>query len=135
MEKILKPETSVLYGALFGAVIGDLWPTPGDALMFYLTRKWRDQWTTGELTSKQFWAREAAGYYLLNSGWWALVGLVTYLTPGDYHKKLQTLLLLAGGGAVFAVLFKNIQKDEQEKLAEINKAKERLYKLENEKTT
>jgi hypothetical protein len=64
-----------------------------------------------------------------------LVGLATYFTPGDIKNKLKTLLILSGSGAVFAIIYKNIKKDELEKLAEINKQKEKLYNDTKPQTT
>jgi hypothetical protein len=135
MDKILKPEIAVIYGALFGAIAGDLVPTPGDFFYFKLMRELRDKWTKGEITSKQYWSRETLYYYLLNSSWWALVFLITYNIEGDFQKKLKIALALTGAGLVVGVILKNIQKDEQERLAEKNLTKEQLYQEKNGKST
>jgi hypothetical protein len=133
IPKILKGESGLLFAAVGGAVLGDLIPTPGDALAFHLQRKLRDKWSKGEITSKQYWGREALYYYTLNSTWWLLVGLATYYTPGETQKKIRTLLALTGAGIVFSVIYKNIKKDEAEKLAEKNALKQRLLENANAK--
>lgn len=116
-------KTGLLYATLVGLWLSDVLPTPGDAVYFYYTKKWRDQWSNGELTSKQYWFRQGAGYYLFNSTWWLLVGTAVYFTPGTFKDKMKIGLMLAGTGAVIGVFARNIKKDEEGKLAEINKAK------------
>ena len=125
MER-LKGTTGLLMAAVGGAALGNILPTPADALVFHLRRKLRDKWTDGEITSKNYWGSEAAYYYLFNSSWWALVGLATFYTPGNVKDKLRTLLLLTGAGVVFSILYTNIKKDEKELLAEQNAYKTKL---------
>ena len=131
--EILKGEKGVLFATLAGLVLSDIIPTPGDALYFYLNRKYRNEWTEGKLTSKQYWLRETLSYYTLNSSWWLLVGFATFYTPGTVQNKFKTFLALAGGGAVVGIIFKNIKKDEIENLSAINLEKENLYKEKNGK--
>lgn len=132
MAKFFEGNTGLLLAAIGGAVLGDLTPTPGDALAFHLQRKLRDKWTKGEITSKQYWGKEALYYYTLNSSWWLLVGVATYYTPGNTRNKIRTLLALTGAGIVFSVLYKNIKKDEMEQLPEQNALKEKLLSKLNE---
>jgi hypothetical protein len=125
--KILTGNTGLLFASVGGAVLGNLIPTPGDALSFHMKRKLRDQWTKGEISSKEYWAREATYYYLFNSAWWLGVGIAAYYTPGDASKKLKTIFLVTGFGAALSVLFKNISNDEKEKLEQVNGIKQKLY--------
>lgn len=124
---------NMLYTALIAAVAGDIIPTPGDALAFHLQKELRDKWTKGEITSKQYWAKEALNYYTLNSAWWLLVFIITYNIKGTFEDKLKIALALVGGGMVIGVLIKNIKSDETEMLAEKNKEKEQLYQEKNGK--
>lgn len=101
----------VLYAGMVGLILSDIIPTPGDALYFYQQRKLKDKLNNNEITAKQYWIRDAAGYYLYNSAFWALVFGAVVLTKGDYSKKIKVAAAFLGGGAVVAVLVKNIKKD------------------------
>lgn len=124
-------KTGLLYATLIGLVASDIIPTPGDALYFWLHKKIRDKWTRGEYTAKQYWIRESFYYYFLNSTWWALVGTAIYFTHGNYKNKLKTGIILAGAGVMISVLFKIIQKDENDKLAELQREKQLLFEQNN----
>jgi len=126
-KPVLKGDMGLLIAAVGGAVLGDIIPTPGDALAFYMQRRLRDKWTKGEISAKKFWGHEALYYYTFNSVWWILVGVATFYTPGDARKKLRTLLALTGAGVVFSVLYKNISQDETENLVEKNAIKQKMY--------
>lgn len=134
MAKFFEGNTGLLYAGMIGLVASDIIPTPGDALYFHYVKKWRDQWTNGKLTSKQYWLREAAGYYLFNSVYWLSIGLIVYSIPGDFRKKAKVGLALAGTGIVAAVFFKNIQKDEQDGLAQENAKKTQLLNDQEQNT-
>jgi len=137
MEKpdFLKGDNGLLMATFAGLILSDIIPGPGDALYFHYNKKWRDQWAKGELTSRQYWGREAAAYYFFNSGWWTIVAVATMATPGKIENKLKTLIALTGAGFVVGVLIKNIKSDEANNLAEINQEKEKLYQEKNGKTT
>jgi hypothetical protein len=109
--------TNVLYGAIAGAILGDIIPTPGDALAFLMQRKLRDEWTKGNLSAKEYWAKQALYYYTFNAAWWGLVLLVVSQIKGDAKDKLKVALGMAGAGIVLGVILKNIRKDEKENLA------------------
>ena len=126
-----KEKELLLYTGLLAAVAGDVIPTIGDALFFYKVRQWRDQWTKGELTSKQFWAKELSGYYLYNSAFWLFLFLLVYNVEGSFEKKLKIAAAVVGAGAVFTVIYKNINKDVKENLTAINQEKEQLYQEKN----
>jgi hypothetical protein len=133
--KFLEGDKGLLFATFAGLILSDIIPGPGDALYFHFNKKWRDQWSKGELTSKQYWSREALAYYLFNSGWWTIVAIATLSTPGKFENKLKTLIALIGGGFVVGVLINNIKNDEVNKLSEINQEKEKLYQEKNGKTT
>jgi hypothetical protein len=136
MDKLFQEnKTGLVYAGMLGLWLSDVIPTGGDAIWFYYEKKWRDMWAKGELTAKQYWTRELFGYYFFNSTWWLMVGAAVYFTPGDYKKKLKIGILLAGAGTAIAIITKNIQKDEFEKLAEKNLAKQQLYDKTNGTTT
>jgi hypothetical protein len=133
--QVLKGDNGLLFAALAGLVLSDIIPTPGDALYFHYVKKWRDMWSAGKLTSRQFWTKEALAYYTFNSTWWLIVGFATFATPGKAQNKLKTLLALTGVGIVAGVLIKNVKSDEADQLAEKNLAKETLYSEKTAKTT
>lgn len=113
--------------AVGGLIASDLIPTLGDALYFHKMRKLRDDWSEGKITSKQYWGREAIYYYTFNSGWWIIVGTTAYLlSGGDYKKGIKIGIGLLGAGAVLAVFFKNIQKDDKEGLQQLQALKTEL---------
>ena len=102
---------AVLVAAMSGAIIGDILPTPGDALYFWDQQRLKKKLEAGQITSKQFWIKNAAGYYLYNSVWWAAVLGVVVLTKGDFDRKLKIGLGLVGVGAVGSIIYTNIKKD------------------------
>jgi hypothetical protein len=125
-SKFFEGKTGLIYAASIGLVLSDIVPTPGDALYFYKHKQWRDKWANGEFTSKQYWMRELTGYYTFNSAWWLLVGVGTYFIPGDWKTKLKFLLAVSGAGLVFTVVYKNINNDQKDMLAEQNALKQKL---------
>jgi hypothetical protein len=126
MNKFFEGKTGLIYAASIGLIASDIIPTPGDALYFYKHKQWRDKWSKGELTSKEYWTRELFAYYTFNSAWWLAVGVSTYFIPGDWKTKLKFLLGISGAGLVFTVVYKNITGDQKEMLAEQNALKQRL---------
>lgn len=105
---------AVLYAGFVGLVLSDIIPTPGDALYFYRQRMLKNKLNQGEITPKQYWIKDAAGYYLYNSAWWALVFGTVLLSKGDFNQKLKLSMAIMGGGIVGAVLIKNIKKDTEQ---------------------
>jgi hypothetical protein len=134
MQMSDKQKELLLYTGLLAAVAGDIIPTIGDAYYFYKVKQWRDQWAKGELTAKQFWAKELSGYYLYNSMFWLALFLIVYNVPG-FENKLKIAAGVVGVGAVVTVIYKNIHKDIKDNLTEINQEKEKLYQEKNGKTT
>ena len=106
--------TGILYATFIGLVLSDIIPTPGDALYFYQQRQLKNRVEKKEITPKQYWLKNATGYYLYNSIWWATVFGAVALYKGDFSQKLKLGMALSGGGAVIAVLYKNIKKDEEQ---------------------
>jgi len=127
MSKFFEGKTGLLYAGLIGLVASDIIPTIGDAAFIGFQRKLRDKWAKGEIDSKTYWRKELGNYYLLNSGWWLIIGVAVYLTP-KYENKIKVGLALIGASAVAAIIYKNIQKDEKEQLQQINAAKEKIFK-------
>ena len=115
-----KEGKAVLYAGLIGLVLSDIIPTPADAIYFTVERNLRDKWKRGEITPKQYWTKTTASYYLLNPLWWGIVSAITLSVKGDAEKKLKVAGALIGSGIAFAVIYKNIKKDnkdlEQEKV-------------------
>ena len=106
-------KTSLLYAVGLGLLLSDLVPTPADAYYFYKQRKNKEKLTKGEITPKQYWTRDAIGYYGLNALWWSAVLGSTILFGKDYKQKRNILIGLVAGGLVVGVISKNIKKDEE----------------------
>lgn len=111
---------AVLYAGLLGLILSDIIPTPADAIYFRVEKRLRDKWKKGEIEPKQYWTRDAIAYYGLNPIWWALVAGVTLSIKGDTNKKLKIALALIGSGAVVGILYRNVKKDEQERIKELS---------------
>lgn len=101
----------LLYAFALGLLISDLAPTPADPFYFAEQRKNKQKLETGEIDVKQYWRRSAINYYLFNAIWWSLVLLAVYYTGKDYTQKRNIFIALLAGGAVIAVINKNIKKD------------------------
>ena len=112
--------TAVVYAAMAGLFLSDIIPTPADAVYFWAERRLKQKLNNNEITPKQYWVRDAVGYYLYNPLWWLLVIGVVVSVKGDYTKKIKIGIGLIGAGAVVAILYKNIKKDEAAKLADSN---------------
>lgn len=106
-------KTNLLYALGFGLLLSDLIPTPADALYFYKQRKNKEKLESKEITPKQYWVRDALGYYGLNALWWSAVLGATYVLGKDYKQKRNILIGLVAGGLVVGVIAKNIKKDEE----------------------
>ncbi len=105
-------KTHLLYAGAIGLLISDLVPTPADAFVFSWQQKNKQKLEKGEITPKQYWQKETFNYYAINPLWWTLVlGAAVYF-GSDFKQKRNILLGLIAGGAVIAVIHKNIKKDE-----------------------
>ena len=104
---------AVLIAGIAGLVFSDIIPTPGDALYFWQQQRLKKKLNDHKITPKAYWIKEASGYYLYNSIWWALVGTAVLITKGDFHQKMKIGLGCIGAGVVIAVIVKNIHKDEE----------------------
>lgn len=135
MAKFFEGKTGLLYAGLIGLVASDIIPGWGDFFFIKFQRKLRDRWAKGEISSKEYWRKELGNYYLLNSGYWLIVGTAVYFTP-KYENKIKVGLALIGAGAVTAIIYKNIVKDQEEQLAEKNALKQKLInKLDGQEIT
>jgi len=106
-------KTKMLYAVGLGLILSDIIPTPADALYFYRQRVDKQELEQGKITPKQYWVRDAVGYYGYNALWWSAVLSATYYFGKDYTQKRNILIGLIAGGAVIGVLAKNIKKDEE----------------------
>ncbi len=112
--------TGALYTFLIGLAASDAIPTIADGFVFSKEKKLRDQYIKKEITPKQYWERNAWAYYSYNVLYWILVGAIVVNIKGDAVKKLKVAGAIIGGGAVVAVLYKNIKSDEKELADELN---------------
>ena len=103
--------TGILYAGIIGLALSDAIPTPADAVYFYRQRKLREKFEKGEITAKQYWLEETAGYYGYNVAWWLLLFGTVALVKGDFRKKAEVAIALAAAGAVIGVIGKNIKAD------------------------
>lgn len=103
--------TGALYASLVGATLGDIIPTPADAVYFLYERRLRVDLEAKKITPAQYWERTAFAYYILNPIWWILVFLITVSIKGDTKKKMQVMIGVIAAGIVFGVLARNIKKD------------------------
>jgi dipeptide/tripeptide permease len=104
---------AIVYATLIGLVASDIIPTPADTLYFHLSQKNKEKLEKKEINPKQYWTRDAVYYYSLNPIWWLLVGGVVIAVKGDYSTKMKVGLGIIAAGGVYAVLNKNIKKDEE----------------------
>ncbi len=114
----MENKTKLLYIAAVSLIIGDLIPTPADALVFYKQRKLKEKLQKGEITPKAYWLRNSASYYLYNPLWWSLVLGLTYSIGSGYKQKRNLMLGLIASGAVLGVVYKNIKVDEKDLIEE-----------------
>jgi uncharacterized membrane protein YkvI len=113
MASLDSHKTKTLYAVGLGLLLSDIIPTPADAFYFYKQRENKQKLEESKITPKQYWTREAIGYYGLNALWWSSVLGVSYLAGKSYEQKRNIFISLVVGGAVFGVIYKNIKKDEQ----------------------
>lgn len=106
-------KTNLLYAVGVGLLLSDIVPTPADAYFFYRQRKNNELLERGNITAKQYWLRDAMGYYGYNAIWWGAVLGATHAFGKTYEQKRNILVGLLASGLVVGVIAKNIQKDEQ----------------------
>ncbi len=106
-------KTHLLYAGAIGLLLSDIIPTPADVIVFDQSQKNKLKLEKGEITPKQYWQRETFNYYAINPIWWSLVLAATVYLGTDFKQKRNILLGLIAGGAVIAVIHKNIKKDEE----------------------
>ena len=106
-------KTKLLYAVGLGLFLSDLIPTPADAVYFSYMRSNKEKLNEQKITPKQYWTRDALGYYGFNAIWWLGVLGASYALGKDYYQKRNILLSIIAGGAVISVLHKNIKKDEK----------------------
>lgn len=109
----MESKEKLLLAVGVGLILSDIIPTPADALYLYQQRVDKNKLEKGELTPKQFWIRDVAGYYGYNTLWWALIVGASFAIGKNYTQKRNILIGLIAGGAVLAVVSKNIKKDEE----------------------
>ena len=109
-----KAKIHTLYAVGLGLLLSDLIPTPADALYFYRQRIDKKQLESGEITPKQYWLRDAAGYYGYNALWWGGILVISHLAGKSYEQKRNIFVGLIAAGAVLGVLNKNIKADEKQ---------------------
>lgn len=112
---------AIIYAVAIGLLAADAIPAPGDAVFFNLEKRLRDQWKSGKLTPSQYWWRQAGIYYIPNIIWWSAVLGAVVLTGKDFNQKWKIGLGLISGGAVIAIIHKNIQKDKETAAVKIAK--------------
>ena len=101
-----------LYAVGLGMLLSDLIPTPADAIYFYTQRENKQKLEEQVITPRQYWTRDAIGYYGYNAVWWLTVLGVAHAYGKTYEQKRNMFLGLIAVGAVGAVIYKNIKKDE-----------------------
>ena len=111
MQKTNK--TNLLYAVGLGLLISDIIPTPADAFYFYQQRKNKEKLEKGIITPKQYWTRDAMGYYVYNPLWWGVVLTATHFLGKSYEQKRNVLIGMVAGGLVVGVIAKNIKQDEK----------------------
>ena len=116
-------KNTLLLGGMIGLVISDIIPTPADGIFFHLQQLNKTKLNNKEITPKQYWIRNTVAYYGLNPIWWSLFALVTFYSSQESNTRIKIALGLLAGGMVFAVISKNIKKDNL-LIAESDKKKE-----------
>jgi uncharacterized membrane protein YkvI len=104
-------KTTILYALGTGLLLSDLIPTPADAVYFNYQRNNKQKVEEKTITPKQYWTRDAIGYYTFNAVWWTSVLGLSYFLGKDYYQKRNLMIGLIAGGVVLSVLHKNIEKD------------------------
>ena len=106
-------KTKILYAVGLGLFLSDLIPTPADAIYFNYQRNNKQKLEEGKITPKQYWVRDAVGYYGFNPIWWISVVSATAVLGKSYNQKRNILIGLIAGGVVVSVLNRNIKRDNE----------------------
>ena len=104
-------KTSILYALGIGLLASDLIPTPADAFYFNYQRTNKQKLEENKITPKQYWQKDALGYYGFNAFWWTSVLGISYFLGKDFNQKRNLMIGVIAGGVVITVLHKNIEKD------------------------
>ena len=104
-------KTSILYALGIGLLASDLIPTPADAVYFNYQRNNKQKLEENTITPKEYWKRDAIGYYGFNAVWWTSVLGISYFLGKDFTQKRNLMIGVIAGGVVLTVLHKNIEKD------------------------
>jgi len=106
--------TAGLYTLFIGMALGNLIPSPSDAIYMMYQTKLRDKWKRGLITPAQYWKKNALGYYMIPCTWWILLGLIVINVKGTSQKKAKIALALIGSSAVVGLVLRQISKDKKE---------------------
>lgn len=104
-------KTTILYALGIGLLASDLIPTPADGIYFNYQRNNKQKLEEKKITPKQYWTRDAIGYYGFNAVWWTSVLGISYYLGKDFAQKRNIMAGVIAGGIVVAVLNSNIKKD------------------------
>jgi uncharacterized membrane protein YkvI len=111
MQLTHEHKTTILYALGTGLLLSDLIPTPADAVYFNYQRNNKQKLEEKKINPKQYWTRDAIGYYGFNALWWTSVLGASYFLGKNYYQKRNLMIGLIAGGVVLSVLHKNIEKD------------------------
>jgi hypothetical protein len=103
----------ILYTALLAAIVANCTPTPADYFYFRAQQRDKEKLENGEITPKQYWRRDIAGYYGYTAGYYAIIFLTLQAIGGTYKNNARVLMALLSGGLIIGVYAKNVQKDEE----------------------
>lgn len=106
-------ENGALYIALLSAGVGNLLPSPADAIIFWRQQVNTEKWVKGEITSDQKWARELFFYYASAPIWYGALFAGVYFFGNTTKQKLMIATAVIGGGAIIGVVANNIKKDDK----------------------
>jgi len=106
-------ENGALYIALLSAGVGNLLPSPADALIFWRQQVNTQKWVQGEITSTQKWQRELFWYYVSAPAWYGALFAGVYFFGKTTKQKLMIATAVIGGGAIIGVVANNIKKDDK----------------------
>lgn len=104
---------ALLYAGTLGLLFSDIIPTPADAIYFRLQEINKSKLEEGRITPRQYWIRDALGYYGLNPLWWSIVLASVVLTKGGVSQKAKIGIAVVGAGAVLGVISRNIREEEK----------------------
>ena len=111
----------IILVALLAAAVGDILPTPADAVYFNRQQRLNEKFDKGEITAKQKWMWDVFYYYALNPLYWLLLAFIVYAIKGDYHFKVKILLVLLAAGLVIGVISRNVKRDTNRSIENLKK--------------